>query len=75
VKNGVVFYTSTVQAAAGLRLHAVLFNANAAVSGIGFGGIATAPATAPTPAPANPPSNVFRRARPRDAGTSPVRRR
>jgi hypothetical protein len=67
-KNGAVFYTSPTQATSPLRLHAVLFNVNGAVNGIGIGGAATpaAPtpppaAITPTPAP-NTPTNVFRRA-------------
>ena len=46
-KNGGIFYTSATPVTAALRLHAVLFNLNAAISGIGLGGT-TATATSPT---------------------------
>jgi len=48
-KNGAVFYTSQTQATSALRLHAVLFNANAALSGIGLGGTTTSTSTTASP--------------------------
>ena len=48
-KNGGVFYTSATPVTAALRLHAVLFNLNGAIGGIGLGGPVAATATAPTP--------------------------
>ena len=80
LKNGTVFYTSATQAAAGLRLHAVLFNTNGAVNGIGFGGTSTTTSTTTTPTTTpttttttQTPTNVFRRAKPRAAGSTPQR--
>lgn len=77
LKNGAVFYTSATQAAAGLRLHAVLFNSNGAVNGIGFGGTSTTTSTTTTPTTTTTttqtPTNVFRRAKPRAAGSTPQR--
>jgi hypothetical protein len=74
LKNGAAFYTSPTQAAPGLRLHAVLFNSNGAVNGIGFGGTSTttstppATTTPPTTTTTQQPGNVFRRAKPRVIG-------
>ena len=51
-KNGAVFYTSQTQATSALRLHAVLFTANAALSGIGLGG--TTASTSTTASPSTP---------------------
>ena len=48
-KNGGIFYTSATPVTAALRLHAVLFNLNGAVGGIGLG--APVASTAPAPAP------------------------
>jgi hypothetical protein len=79
-KNGAVFYTSATQATSALRLHAVLFNVNGAINGIGIGGSTTTTATT-TPTTTTPttttntPTTVFRRAKPRVVGTAPVRRR
>jgi hypothetical protein len=53
-KNGGIFYTSATPATAALRLHAVLFNMNGTITGIGLGGTTTTTSTtdpAPTPAP------------------------
>ena len=88
-KNGAVFYTSATQATSALRLHAVLFNMNGAVNGVGIGGTTTTATTTPTtttpttttPTTTTPttttdtPNTVFRRAKPRMAGTSPVKRK
>lgn len=72
-KNGGIFYTSTVAATSALRLHAVLFNLNASVGGIGIGGTGTA---AVAPAPTSPTApRLPRWARPRAAGSAPVKRR
>ena len=87
LKNGAVFYSSQTQATAALRFHAVLFNTNGALTGIGLGGATattsttapTAPTTSPTapttttPAPAPAPTKP-RWARPRPAGSTPARR-
>jgi hypothetical protein len=56
-KNGAVFYTSATQASSGLRLHAVLFNTDAAISGIGFGGT-TVTSTTTTTTEAPPPATT-----------------
>jgi hypothetical protein len=71
LKNGTVFYTSATQAAAGLRLHAVLFNVNGAINGIGFGGSSSTTTTTTTTTTTQTPTNVFRRAKPR--GSTPLR--
>ena len=76
LKNGAVFYTSPTQAAAGLRLHAVLFNTNGAVNGIGFGGTSTTTSTTTPTAPTTTtqtPTSFFRRAKPRAIGSTPQR--
>jgi hypothetical protein len=71
LKNGAVYYTSPTQAAAGLRLHAVLFNVNGAVNGVGFGGTSTTTTTTTTTT--QTPTNVFRRAKQRATGSTPQR--
>jgi hypothetical protein len=76
-KNGGVFYTSG-NANFGVRAHAVFFDMNAAVgnvvmSGSGQGASTTTPATA-APAPAATTGQP-RMARPRPAGSTPVRRK
>jgi hypothetical protein len=79
MKNGAAFFTSQTQATAALRFHAVLFNTNGALTGIGLGG---APATTSTTAPASPSAPTTttpvptkpRWARPRPAGSTPARR-
>ena len=81
LKNGAVFYTSQAQATSALRFHAVLFNTNAALTGIGLGGTtATTSATSPTPtapAPTAPTTTTPTKPRwgkPRPAGSTPTRR-
>ena len=73
LKNGSVFYTSQTQATSALRFHAVLFNTNGALTGIGLGGTtATTSTTAPTaPAPTSPTKGRW--AKPRPAGSTPTR--
>ena len=74
LKNGAVFYTSQTQATSALRFHAVLFNTNAALTGIGLGGTtSTTAATSPT-APTTTTPTKPRWARPRPAGSTPTRR-
>jgi hypothetical protein len=75
LKNGTAFYTSATQAAAGLRLHAVLFNVNGTVNGIAFGAASTTTTPSPTtttPTAPTQPTNG-RRARPRAIGSTPAR--
>jgi hypothetical protein len=79
-KNGGIFYTSATPVTSALRLHAVLFNLNAAIGGIGIGGTTTA-TTAPAPTTTTPTTTTTtttttprpRWARPRSAGSTPVR--
>jgi hypothetical protein len=75
-KNGAPFYTSQTQATAGLRFHAVLFNTNGSISGIGLGGTATASAAPSTSTPTSTPTptNKPRWAKPRPAGSTPTKR-
>lgn len=81
LKNGAVFYTSQTQATSALRLHAVLFNTNGALTGIGLGGTAattsttapTAPTTTTPTAPTTTTPTKGRWARPRPAGSTPTR--
>jgi len=52
LKNDSVFYTSGSQSAYAMRVHAVLFDTNAAVANVifaGVGGSSTPPASAPAP--------------------------
>jgi hypothetical protein len=78
LKNGAVFSTSQTQATSALRFHAVLFNTNAALTGIGMGGTtSTTAATSPTPtapAPTSPTPTKPRWGKPRPAGSTPTRR-
>jgi hypothetical protein len=79
MKNGAVFFTSQTQATAALRFHAVLFNTNGALTGIGLGGGAattstTAPASPTAPTTTTPAPMKPRWARPRPAGSTPTRR-
>jgi hypothetical protein len=78
MKNGSAFFTSQTQATAALRLHAVLFNTNGALTGIGLGGGAATTSTAPTsptaPTTTTPTPTKPRWARPRPAGSTPTRR-
>jgi hypothetical protein len=48
-KNGAVFYTSGNQASYGVRVHAIFFDANAAIANVAFGGTGQAAVTAPAP--------------------------
>jgi len=83
-KNGAVFYTSQTQATSALRFHAVLFNTNGALGGIGMGGSAstTTTTTTTTPTTTTPTTTTPttttptkpRWARPRPAGSTPARR-
>jgi hypothetical protein len=77
LKNGAVFYTSQTQATSALRFHAVLFNTNGALTGIGLGGTtATTSTTAPTtttPTTTTTTPTKGRWARPRPAGSTPTR--
>jgi hypothetical protein len=73
-KNGGVFYTSANQAAYDVRVHAVFFDMNAAVSDVLLRTAvadSAASVTQPTGADSAPP----RMAQPRPAGSTPVRRR
>lgn len=78
-KNGAVFYTSQTPATSALRFHAVLFNTNGALTGIGLGSTtATTSTTSPTtePAPTAPTTTTPtkpRWAKPRPAGSTPTR--
>jgi hypothetical protein len=57
-KNGAVFYTSGSQAGYPLRVHVVMFDANASVADVALGGgtgSSDAPAPAPDPAPSPAP--------------------
>jgi len=75
-KNGTVFYTSASQAGYAMRVHAVLFDMNAAVGNVALGGVSGGAST-----PAAPAASVTsqtpdtRHARPRPAGSVPARRR
>ena len=75
-KNGTVFYTSASQAGYAVRVHAVLFDMNAAVGNVALGGVSGGAST-----PAAPAASVTsqtpdtRYARPRPAGSVPARRR
>jgi len=82
-KNGAVFYTSPIQPTSALRLHAVLFNANAALTGIGLGGTATSTSTTTSPStPTTSPTTTTttttitkpRWAKLRPAGSTPTKR-
>ena len=70
-KNGGIFYTSATPVTSTLRLHAVLFNLNAAVSGIGLGGSPATSSTSPTTTTTTTEPRP-RWARPRAAGSTPV---
>ena len=76
-KNGVVFYTSATQAAPELRLHAVLFNMNGSISGIGIGTSSTTSTTTTTPTTTTTTTttttNPIRRAIRRATGSTPKR--
>ena len=73
-KNGTVFYTSASQAGYAVRVHAVFFDLNGAVSNVvvngASGGASTPAATTPRPATAE-----TRYAQPRPAGSVPKRRK
>jgi len=79
-KNGAVFYTSPIQPTSALRLHAVLFNANAALTGIGLGGTATSTSTTTSPTtPTTSPTTTTTVTKPRwaklrPAGSTPTKR-
>jgi hypothetical protein len=69
-KNGGIFYTSATPVTSTLRLHAVLFNMNATITGIGLGGSTSTTSTTTTsptsttttePAPTKKPSPWWRR--------------
>ena len=53
-RNGTVFYTSASRAGAALRAHVIMFDANASVRGVGFGGGGSSPTAdaSPVTAPA-----------------------
>ena len=72
-KNGVVFYTSASQATFGVRVHAVFFDMNAAVSDLVVSAASEAAAVSPAPAPVT--TEQPRRAVPRPEGSVPVRRK
>jgi hypothetical protein len=76
-KNGGIFYTSATPVTSALRLHAVLFNLNAAVNGLGLGGLTTTSTTAPTTTTPTTTTTTTtaprpRWARPRATGSTPV---
>jgi hypothetical protein len=80
-KNGTVFYTSATQATSALRFHAVLFNMNAALSGIGLGAstattstTTTTTTTTTTPTTTTTTTTKPRWGKPRPAGSTPTRR-
>ena len=62
-KNGGIFYTSATPVTSALRLHAVLFNLNAALSGIGLGGPTTSTATSTTTTTTTPTTTTAPRPR------------
>jgi hypothetical protein len=70
-KNGGIFYTSATPVTSALRLHAVLFNLNASISGIGLGGTTTSttsPVTTPTTTTPTPTAPRLRWAKRRTTG-------
>ena len=73
-RNGVVFYTSSSPASAGVRVHAVFFDINGTVNNVvvsgGGGSASSAPLTPPQAS-----SEQRRTAVPRPEGTTPVRRK
>jgi hypothetical protein len=77
-KNGGVFYTSATPATSALRFHAVLFNLNGALTGIGLGGTTTTTSTTTTPTDTTTTTTTTttkpRWAKPRPAGSTPARR-
>ena len=74
-KNGGVFYTSGAAAASALRLHVAIFNAGAAIGDVRFTGAAGLASTTPASTSSTTSSSGVRQARPRPAGSTPVRRR
>ena len=74
-KNGAVFYTSAARADHALRVHVVLFSANAAVGGVAMSRATTPASSAQTNAAAGGVEAGVRYAIPRPAGSVPRRRR
>jgi hypothetical protein len=78
-KNGGVFYTSATPVTSALRFHAVLFNLNGSLTGIGLGGSTTTTTstttstdtTTTTPTTTTPTRSRW--AKPRPAGSTPAR--
>jgi hypothetical protein len=77
-KNGAPFYTSQTRATSSVRLHAVLFTANASLSGIGLGGTTTTTSTTQPATTATTPTTTTTTTRPRwwkpRPGSVPTRR-
>jgi hypothetical protein len=72
-KNGSVFYTSALRAGSALRVHVVLFSANAAVASVAVSSATTVASAAPASLDASAEPAV-RYAIPRPAGSVPRRR-
>jgi hypothetical protein len=72
-KNGAVFYTSGSRAGFAVRVHAVFFDLDGAIANVAISGASGGASTpAATPAPA---ASDTRYAQPRQAGSTPKRRR
>jgi hypothetical protein len=74
MKNGVAFYTSQTPSTSALRFHAVLFNTNGALGGIGMGGTATTTTSTTTTTTTTTTPTKPRWGKPRPAGSTPKRR-
>jgi hypothetical protein len=73
LKNGSVFYTSTVQATYGLHVHVAMFDAGAAIANVTIGTGAAVASTTSAPG-ASVMTSARPQAQPRPAGSQPKRR-